>query len=497
MVGAVMTVMSFITLRQREAALESAMRSEVRAHALTLQIALEDYYADGQIQEAQQLIDRLSQNTDIYGVVLFREDGSLDVVSNNLIAEEIRKPPELRRVIETGRNVEFVRSISGRDVFSIIMPIHVGDGWKGAFEISQPLVFVRSDIRRVRLHFATTTLLIFATIFFVVFIVLRRSLSAPVKELLGGASALGHGDLDYRVIVPGGGEEFAQLAREFNRMADSLAAQQRRVEEEAEARLALERELRHTERLAAVGRLAAGIAHELGAPLNVIDARADQLLSRTDAPIEMRQRNLTIIRAQVERMTRLVRQLLNLARPYDLRRRPVRLAQLIAGIIDQIEEDAARAGVEIEVSSKPEIVVDGDGDFLRQVILNICANALQAMEEGGRLRIECLESGAERDGRLFARMRISDTGTGIAPEHMPHIFDPFYTTKDVGSGTGLGLAVSRRIVEEHGGWIEVASSKGGAEFSVYLPLYDKPQTGLESRPEGAGTAAYESAITGS
>lgn len=497
MVGAVMTVMSFITLRQREASLISAMRDEVRAHALTLQIALEDYYAEEQIREAQQLIDRLSQNTNIYGVVLFREDGSVDVVSNNLIAEEIRKPPELRRVIENGENVEFVRSINGRDVFSLIMPIRVGTGWKGAFEISQPLAFVRSDIRRMRLHFAITTLLIFATIFFVVFMVLRRSLSSPIKELLGGAAALGHGDLDYRVIVPDRGNEFAQLAREFNRMADSLAAEQRRVAEEAEARLVLERELRHKERLAAVGRLAAGMAHELGAPLNVIDARADQLLARSDAPIEMRQRNLTIIRAQVERMTRLVRQLLNLARPYDLRRRPVDLSELITSTVEQIEENAVRTGVEIEVLSKDEVKVDGDQDFLREVMLNICANALQAMTGGGRLLIEYAKDGAAKEGRQFARISIADTGTGIAPEYLPHIFDPFYTTKDVGSGTGLGLTVSRRIVEEHDGWIEVSSDERGAEFLIYLPLYDRSPDGLKVPRKGPDTNSYESAITGS
>jgi len=497
MVGAVMTVMSFITLRQREAALDMAMRDEVRAHALTLQIALEDYYEEGRIREAQRLIDRLSRNTNIYGVVLFKEDGRVDVVSHNLIAEEIRKPPELRQVIETGRKVEFVRALDNQEFFSIIMPIRVGTGWKGAFEITQPLSFVDSDIRRVRAHFAITTLLIFVTIFLVGFIVLRRSLAAPIKELLGGAAALGHGDLDYRVIVPERGNEFAQLAREFNRMADSLATQQRRVEEEAEARLALERELRHTERLASVGRLAAGIAHELGAPLNVIDARAEQLLSRPDASVEMRQRNLIIIRSQVERMTRLVRQLLNLARPYELRRKPVNLASLIAGIIEQIEESAVRAGVEIEAVSKDEVTVDADADFLREVMLNICSNALQAMPKGGMLRVEFAESDVEKEGRRFACVRFADTGTGIAPEHLPHIFDPFYTTKDVGSGTGLGLAVSRRIVEEHGGWIEVASSESGAEFSVYLPLYDQLQKQIRARPKGAETDQYESAIADS
>jgi len=501
MVGTVMTAASFFILHQREATLNEALRSDVRVHARTVQIALEenlqDDYLAGRPPEAQQLINRLRENTKIYGVVLFDAQSRVVMLSNPLIIEEIRHPPELDRVISTDEEVDFIQTINDEEIFFVILPIHFGADWHGAVEISQPLTFVKAEIARTRRNFVLMTLLLLATIFLGVFIALRRSISVPIKELLSGAAALGRGDLDYRVNVRKGQGEFAQLAKEFNRMADYLAIQRRTAAHEAEERLALERELRHSERLASVGRLAAGVAHEMGAPLNVIDARAEQLLARPHAPLDMRQRNLTIIRAQAERITRIVRQLLNLARPYHLRRKPVELSQMISHTIEQIEANAARAGIVIEFTPEYQVWVETDEEFLRQVLLNICLNGIQAMPTGGRLRVECKGYKGPKDGRPMACVRISDTGSGISPEQLPHIFEPFYTTKEVGQGTGLGLAVARRIVEEHGGRIEAANHpEGGAVFTVYLPEYEKMADTLAGQTDVGSVVYNESAIAG-
>jgi signal transduction histidine kinase len=300
--------------------------------------------------------------------------------------------------------------------------------------------------------------------------VTRQSLSGPIKELLEGAAAVGRGDLNYRVIVPKRGGEFSRLALDFNRMADNLAEQRRAAERAAEERLALERALRHSERLSVVGRLAAGVAHEMGAPLNVIYARAGQMLANPDAPLDKRQRYLTIIRSQAERITRIVRQLLDLARPGDLRREPVDVGHIVTSTLELVEADAKRAGVEFEVNADGHLFADADKGLLHQVLLNVCLNAIQAMPAGGRLRVECLRDGVAAEGNRMIAISVSDTGTGIAPEHLAHIFEPFYTTKPVGEGSGLGLAVSNRIVEEHGGRIEAANNaEGGASFTIYMP----------------------------
>lgn len=468
-VGAVMLAASFLSLRQREAALESALRDELRAHAVTLQIALEENYQNGRIGEAQKLIDRLRENSRVYGVLLFDESGNLRSLSQPETAADFRQPPELQTVLRSGETVEFVRAIESRKFLSIILPLNLSPEKRGAVEIVKPLALIENDIAGARARWLSTTLLLLATIFLVVYIVLRRSLSRPILSLLKGARALGEGDLSHRVAIGKSGDELAQLAAEFNRMADNLAQQRRAAEIEADNRLNLEKELRHRQRLASVGRLAAGIAHELGAPLNVIDARAQQLIEKTDAPREKQIKNLTIIRIQSARITHIVRQLLNLARPYNLRFEVFEINDLIKSALEIFESNER---IKIDLAAEDNLTISGDEDFLRQVFVNIFQNAAQAMNDDGSLNIEIAQ--IERDDKNYAAVVISDTGQGIAPENLEKIFDPFYTTKDIGQGTGLGLAVSRRIVEEHGGTIEAADNAGGgAIFTVYLPLNKK------------------------
>lgn len=468
-VGATMFLTSFLSLRVRETALETALRDELRAHAVTLQIALEENYSNGQPVESRRLIDRLRENSRVYAVLLFDEKGELVTLSQPETNEVFRRLPEISTVLDTGATVESVREIDRSKFVSIIMPLRFAENRRGALEIVKPLALIESDIRRARVNWLSTTLFLLALIFLVVGVVLRRSLTKPFQALLEGANALGKGDLDYRVTVPKTRDELAFLAEEFNRMADNLAAQRRVAESEAENRLALERELRHTERLASVGRLAAGIAHELGAPLNVIDARAEQLLEKPETAREKRAKNLTIIRTQTEKISRLIRQLLTLARPFDFRLARVEVGELLSETLEQIAENARRQRVEIEFSEPPPLIVSADRDYLQQVFMNISMNALQAMANGGVLKISTGK--AARNGTNFAFVKFTDTGGGITDESLEKIFDPFFTTKDIGQGTGLGLAVAHRVIEEHGGFIEAANNpEGGASFTVYLPV---------------------------
>jgi signal transduction histidine kinase len=166
--------------------------------------------------------------------------------------------------------------------------------------------------------------------------------------------------------------------------------------------------------------------------------------------------------------------MLNLSRPYKLQRQPTKLHALIAEAAEALEISAARQGVQMELSCRADYQVDVDAGLMLQALLNICQNAIQAMPNGGQLKIECLsDSHAERPNKNVPPMvviKISDTGPGLPLEHLGNIFDPFFTTKDVAQGTGLGLAVSSRIVQEHGGQLEAANNAlGGAVFSLHLP----------------------------
>lgn len=471
LVGLIMAAGGYYRLRQREVSLQRAMRNEMRAQALTLQIALENVYLAGRTQEAQQLIDSLSHNPKVYGVLVFDETGRGIMASEALASENHRLSAEALKVVTTNEPAETTRHLNDHEVFSLLSPLSLGKTRRGAFELAQPTSFIKTELALAQRDITIVTLCLFAAILLAVLVVMRYSLVQPIHALLRGAAALGRGDLNYRVLEPSQGSELAQLAREFNRMADSLAEQRQNAAREAERRLKLERELRETERLAAVGRLAAGVAHEIGTPLNVIDARAEQLLERAEAPLPTRQRNLTIIRMQIDRITRIVRQLLNLARPYQLHRAPTPVGPLIADVIELLEADAARAQIELTVNTNADVLFEIDSELIHQVLLNICQNGLQAMPEGGHLWIECASPMLLKNGQRFASIVVRDNGMGIASEHLSHLFDPFFTTKDVGSGTGLGLAVSRRIVEEHGGWIDATNNATrGAKFTVHLPV---------------------------
>lgn len=262
----------------------------------------------------------------------------------------------------------------------MILPLRLGAGKIGAIELIKPPSLVENGIFRARLNWLSTALLLLAVIFLVVYVVTRQNISRPTSALLDGAEALGTGDFDYRVPIPKSKDELARLAAEFNRMAENPSEQKAQTERETENRLRLEKELRHSERLASVGRLAAGIAHELGAPLNVIDAGAEQLLTRPDAPLEKRARNLTIIRGQTERISKIIRQLLNLARPFDFRPARVDLNELIKMTLDQFGQNAAQANVLIEFNSTSKIELSADRDYLAQVFVNILQNARRAGE---------------------------------------------------------------------------------------------------------------------
>jgi two-component system NtrC family sensor kinase len=478
-VNAVMLIATFLILRQTEDNLTTAAQNEIRAHAATLRLALEENYASGRNLDAQRLINRLSENTNIYGAILFNAEGQIEVVSNRLVAGEINYPGEVKLAIQKKRPMEVHRQINNQDVFSVIAPLQSGGAVVGAIEIAQQISFIRAELGQERRNIAVTAVSLSAIILLVASLVLHFNLTRPVQALLNGAIAVGKGDLSHRVAVARSSGELTRLATEFNHMAAQLAEQRAALAHETEERLSLERKLRHSERLAVVGRLAAGVAHEVGAPLQVIDGRAKQLLERHDVPLETRQRNLTIIRTQAERITRIVRQMLNLSRPYNLQRSCTNLRELLTEVLESIEISAAHNDVKIEIACASDYFVSVDAGLILQALLNICQNAIQAMPQGGQLKMECLPASAGQDSASEVVIKISDTGPGILPEHLEHIFDPFFTTKEVGQGTGLGLPVASRIIEEHSSQLEAASgSAGGAAFLFRLPLANLPEVNV-------------------
>ncbi|GAB4338450.1 MAG: ATP-binding protein [Desulfobulbaceae bacterium] len=228
----------------------------------------------------------------------------------------------------------------------------------------------------------------------------------------------------------------------------------------------LEREMRENERLAAVGRMAAGVAHEVRNPLSSIKGLA--LLLRGRFPEEGRDRETAdLLVEQVERMNRTVSELLSFARPAPLDLQPVSLQELLVDTLRLVEADTAGSGIAttLDVASNLRKVA-GDPDRLSQVFLNLLLNAVQAMEKGGELRVSAFNS-PEHEA---VTVQIRDTGCGIGPEHRGQLFYPYFTTKK--GGTGIGLAISQKIVSEHHGTISLDSEEGkGTTATVRLPIF--------------------------
>jgi len=253
-------------------------------------------------------------------------------------------------------------------------------------------------------------------------------------------------------------------------MAGSLESAQTAVVRQGRESLALERRLREAEKLAAIGNLAAGVAHEIAAPLNVISGRAELLLKRENDPAA-RNRNLQIIIQQINRITTIVRNLLDFARRREPRLQRVDLGVVVEDAAEFLETELERAGVELIRDGGGSAWVEADPDLLHQVLVNLLLNALQAMEDGGGPRRLTVRVGATAEAAIA---EVEDTGPGLPPEVRQRLFEPFYTTK--ARGTGLGLVVARSIIEEHAGSLEADNAVmcAGARFRITLPLATAP-----------------------
>jgi signal transduction histidine kinase len=230
-------------------------------------------------------------------------------------------------------------------------------------------------------------------------------------------------------------------------------------------------ELRHTteraraaEHLASVGTLVAGLAHEIGTPMGVIQGHAKLLEAKVSD--EQAQWRLRTIQEQIGRISKIIQSLLNMARPSRSTRGPVQLGPLLDETLAFVREKLSRRGISAQASFADVGSARGDRERLQQVFLNLFLNAADAMPDGGLLEVTLGPHG-ERD----VAVDIADTGCGIAESDLDHVFDPFFTTKIAGEGNGLGLSVVRGIVIEHGGAITVESRLGhGTRFRVVLPL---------------------------
>jgi two-component system NtrC family sensor kinase len=318
--------------------------------------------------------------------------------------------------------------------------------------------------------------------------VAARGITRPLAEMVEATGKIASGDLAHRVKVDGR-DEIGQLARAFNRMTDELSRAhedltqwgrtlERRVEERTRELRETQDQLVVSEKLASLGKMAAGVAHEINNPLTTILLNAHLLLEKPGLdPAD--EETLKLIADETTRCAGIVGGLLDFARQTPSQAAPTDINDLIDRTLQLLERQASVRNVRIEKAldrSLPPIELDKNK--LRQVFSNLVLNACEAMPTGGTLAVA---SRLSRDG-THIEIIFADTGVGIAKENLPRLFDPFFTTKSF--GTGLGLAVSYGIIRQRGGTILVRSDVGrGSEFTVRIPLtVPRDQTPHEEEP---------------
>jgi two-component system, NtrC family, sensor kinase len=290
-----------------------------------------------------------------------------------------------------------------------------------------------------------------------------------VEALVRRFREVGSGNLSARVPVQGK-DELARLAEEFNVMCARLEEAQRTLLAAQEERRLMEAALRDSERMASLGRIAAVLAHQIGTPLSVIQGRAERLHRRLSAE---ERAELHIIGNQIDRISQSVRAVLDFSRVQEPQLALVDVPVILSRVMKLLEHRFEAQGVAVVSKVDPSLpTLLADADQLHEVFLNLAVNALDAMPHGGTLEIEARHRTAEHNGsqRPVVEVSLQDSGSGVRQEDLTNVFKPFFTTKQLGKGTGLGLFICRNIVEEHGGWIELTSEPDrGARVTVCIP----------------------------
>jgi signal transduction histidine kinase len=441
------------------------LAASIAISVVTIANALQRYNREASLFEAD-----IRRDHQVLGTALAETTGALSEgagVEEALLTLEAvnqrRNHVEIHWVLApTDHEGSQIRESAAGRVMETRIRVPTSSGFAGYIELTENLAprdrYRRDSIVRIGVWALFTIFFSAILVHIVGLLILER----PLRPITAKIQRVGQGDLEGPLGLERR-DELGIIGRELDEMCTRLSVLQRKAGEETEARIAALEQLRHADRLGTVGMLASGVAHELGTPLNVVLARA-QMIARGESEGEESKDDARVIVEQTERMTRIIRQLLDFARRRPPSREPVDLRELASSIVAMLGPLADRHGVEIALRAGTPVLAEVDVGQMQQVLTNLAMNAIQAQPEGGRVEL-AIEPGEER-----VTLSVSDEGPGMPPEVRERAFEPFFTTKEVGRGTGLGLSVVHGMVEEHGGQIELESEPGrGTRVVVSLP----------------------------
>jgi len=450
----------------------AAIVQEVEKRALLMAQALDSAVAADLITynyvSVEQSVRKFSEGPDLVYIFVFDKEGNVaaQFIRDQPLSGILQKPSELK---PGGAIVDQVH-VPGTEretVYDVKLPVMVegsSDPW-GVIRLGVSLQGMYQEIARTRWQLAGFVVL-GLLLGSVASVLLARRIARPIQALTQGVAAVGRGDFGHRIEVTSQ-DELGQLSTAFNEMSTQLA----RVRE-------LEERLRRADRLAALGTMAAGIAHDIRNPLTSILIFSQLMSLHHDDP-DVREKFNRVVPRELERVQAVIEDMMELARPATIHREPVNLNELVTQVLELYEGQASGQGIKIVREYDQELpFCMADRKRLHRCFGNIASNAIQAMPTGGDLTVRTAQvstmifpnSGlAEPRPEPAIQVTISDTGQGIPADRLSRIFDPFFTTKE--KGMGLGMAITHRIIEDHNGTIDVKSEEGlGTTFIVHLPL---------------------------
>lgn len=482
MVG-LLGINAFLAVRRETAFFRADMEHDAKLLGHAMRTLVADVWSTNGEQRALQLIEEANREEDVLQIRWVWLDGTggdnFRPRIEGRVLEDVASGAEVSRQDPEGR-------YDGQLVTYV--PVSIGGEHPGALEVSESMSQLQTYRRRMIARSAGLMGGLLAVSGLTITVLGTLIIGRPLGRLSERVRRIGEGDLKSELHLKTR-DELSELATALNRMCGDLASAQELARSESDARIAALEQLRHADRLATVGRLASGIAHEVGTPLNVISARAKQIENASTASSGVRN-HAKIVGRQSERIASIIRQLLAFARPGRGARERTDLSQLAEKVIILLQPLAAKHHVRllpVECTGSQSIVCVNRAQ-LEHVLANLIDNAIQAMPSGGEITTRVGTRRARSPWNenapdsCYACLQVKDQGIGISTEVLPKVFDPFFTTKEVGEGTGLGLSLAFGIVREHQGWIDVNSEPGkGSCFTVFLPTSDAQRSETDFR----------------